>query len=62
MPPYIKREESGKTVEIINGQARQRSSVYVDYLLRVEANTQTQPVAVAFIEAKAENLPPGHGL
>ena len=60
--PYVKREESGRAVEIVQGQPRQRSSVYVDYLLRVEANTQTQPVAVALIEAKAENLPPGHGL
>jgi len=60
--PYVKREESGKAVEIINGRARRRSTVFVDYILRVEVNTQSQPVAVALIEAKAENLPPGHGL
>ena len=60
--PYVKREESGKPVEIVNGQPVQRSSVYVDYLLRVEVNDQTHPVAVALIEAKAENLPPDYGL
>ncbi len=60
--PYIKREESARAVDIINGQPRQRSSKYVDYLLRVEANTQSLPVAVALMEAKAENYPPDHGL
>lgn len=60
--PYVKREESGRAVDIINGSPRQRSTAYVDYLLRVEANTQSQPVAVALIEAKAEHLPPAHGL
>jgi type I restriction enzyme R subunit len=57
--PYVKREESGKAVDIVNGQARQRTTKYVDYTLRVEVNAQTQPVAVALIEAKAENLSPG---
>jgi type I restriction enzyme R subunit len=60
--PYLKREESGRAVDLINGQPRQRTTVYVDYTLRVEVNTQSQPVAVALIEAKAESLPPDHGL
>ncbi len=60
--PYVKREESGKAVDIVNGQPRQRNTVYVDYTLRVEVNSQTHPVAVALIEAKAEDLPPNHGL
>ena len=34
----------------------------MDYTLRVKVNPETQPVAVALIEAKAEHLPPGHGL
>jgi type I restriction enzyme R subunit len=34
----------------------------VDYVLRVKVNPETQPVAVALIEAKAEHLPPAHGL
>jgi len=34
----------------------------VDHVLRVRINVDTQPVAVALIEAKAEHLPPNHGL
>ena len=34
----------------------------VDYTLRVKVSTGEQPVAVAVLEAKSENLPPGHGL
>jgi type I restriction enzyme R subunit len=60
--PYVKREESGRAVDIINGQPRRRNTVYVDYTLRAEVNTQTQPVIVALIEAKAEDLSPNHGL
>ncbi len=60
--PYVKREESGRAVEIVNGKPRQRSTVYVDYTLRVEVNSETQPVAVALIEAKSEDLPPDYGL
>jgi len=33
-----------------------------DYLLRLEVSKDTQPVAVALIEAKAEDKSPGHGL
>lgn len=60
--PYLKREETGKAVEIVNGKPRQRTWVHTDYTLRVEVNTQSQAVAVALIEAKAENLPPDYGL
>jgi type I restriction enzyme R subunit len=34
----------------------------IDYLLRVEVERDTQPVAMALIEAKAKHLPPDHGL
>jgi hypothetical protein len=34
----------------------------VDYTLRVAVGPAAQPVAVALIEAKAEDLPPTHGL
>jgi type I restriction enzyme, R subunit len=34
----------------------------VDYTLRVKVHADTQPVALAIIEAKAESLPPNHGL
>ncbi len=58
----IRREETAGTVEIINGKARRRSKGRVDYVLRVRVNVDTQPVALALVEAKRENLPAGHGL
>jgi len=58
----IRREQTAGTVEIINGKARRRSRGRIDYVLRVKVNVDTQPVALALIEAKKESLPPGHGL
>jgi type I restriction enzyme R subunit len=49
-------------VEVVEGQPRRRGKGRVDYTLRVRVNTSSQPVAVALIEAKAEHLPPAHGL
>ena len=59
---HIRREETAGAVEIIDGMPRRRSKGRVDYTLRVKVATGEQPVTVAIIEAKAENLPPGHGL
>ncbi len=58
----IRREETSGAIEIVDGRPRKRSRGRVDYLLRVKVNSDTQPVAVALIEAKAEHLPPNHGL
>jgi type I restriction enzyme R subunit len=58
----IKREETAGAIEIIGGLARKQARGRVDYLLRVKVNTDNQAVAVALIEAKARDLPPGHGL
>lgn len=58
----IRREETAGTVEIINGKPRRRSRGRVDYVLRVKVNVDTQPIALALIEAKKDTLPPGHGL
>jgi type I restriction enzyme R subunit len=58
----IKREESAGAVEIVAGKARRRARGRIDYTLRVRLNHETQPVAVALLEAKKESLPPGHGL
>jgi type I restriction enzyme R subunit len=58
----IRREETAGTVEIINGKARRRSRGKIDYVLRVKVNLDTQPVALALIEAKKESLPAGYGL
>ncbi len=58
----IRREETAGTVEIISGKPRRRSRGKIDYVLRVKVNLDTQPVALALIEAKKESLPAGHGL
>src|SRR5437588_3170940 len=58
----IRREETAGTIEIQDGKPRRRSRGRIDYTLRIKVNIGTQPVAVALIEAKAEHLPPGHGL
>jgi len=58
----IRREETAATVDIIDGFPRRRARGRMDYVLRVKVNPETQPVAVALIEAKAEHLPPAHGL
>ena len=58
----IRREETAGAIEIINGKPRKRARGRVDYVLRVKVNAEAQPVAVALIEAKAEHLPPTHGL
>ncbi len=58
----IRREETAGTIEIVDGKPRKRSKGRIDYVLRIKVNRDTQPVAVALIEAKAEDLPPTHGL
>src|SRR5712692_8971097 len=58
----IRREETAGAIEIIGGKARKRAKGRLDYTLRVKTSAETQPVAVALIEAKAEHLPPAHGL
>jgi type I restriction enzyme R subunit len=58
----IRREETAGAIEVIEGRPRRRAHGRVDYVLRVRVNASSQPVAVALIEAKAEALPPTHGL
>jgi type I restriction enzyme R subunit len=58
----IKREENAGAIEIIDGRPRKSAKGRIDYTLRIRVHLDTQPVAVAIIEAKAENLPPNHGL
>jgi type I restriction enzyme R subunit len=59
---HIRREETAGAIENINGEWRRRSRGRVDYTLRLKVAAGKQPVAVAVVEAKAENLPPTHGL
>jgi type I restriction enzyme R subunit len=58
----IRREETAGAVEIIDGRPHKRSQGRTDYTLRIKVTSEAQPVAVALIEAKAENLPATHGL
>jgi type I restriction enzyme R subunit len=58
----VRREETAGAIEIGAGGPRRRPKGRVDYLLRVKVTLDSQPVAVALIEAKAEHLPPTHGL
>lgn len=57
----IKREETDGEVDIIGGRPRRRDK-RVDYTLRVISPAGKQPVAVALIEAKAEDRSPALGL
>ena len=58
----IRREETAGAVEVVEGEARRRPRGRVDYVLRVKVTRESQAVAVALIEAKAEHLPANHGL
>lgn len=58
----IRREEAAGAVEIVDGKPHKRSQGRTDYTLRIKVTSEAQPVAVALIEAKAENLPATHGL
>lgn len=57
----IKVEATSGGIKVIDGKAR-RSKGRTDYLLRLEVSKDTQPVAVALIEAKAEDKAPGFGM
>jgi type I restriction enzyme R subunit len=59
---HIRREETAGAIEVLGGKGRRRGRGRVDYTLRIQVNPDTQPVAVALLEAKKEALPPGHGL
>ena len=58
----IQREETAGAIEVVDGKPRKQSRGRADYVLRVRVAPATQPVAGAVIEAKSDDLPPGHGL
>ena len=59
----IRREETAPAIEIIEGRARRTPrGGRVDYVLRVRVGPETQPIAVALIEAKPEDSAPALGL
>lgn len=59
---FIRREETAGAIEIVDGKPRKQSGGRIDYTLRIRVSTNTQPIALALIEAKAKRLPPMHGL
>ena len=48
----IRREETAGAIVIEDGKPRKKAKGRVDYTLRIKVNPETQPVAVALIEAK----------
>jgi type I restriction enzyme R subunit len=58
----IKREESAPAIDVIDGRPRRRSRGRTDYTLRIAVNADSQPIAIALIEAKAESESPARGL
>lgn len=59
---HIKREVSAGAIEVTGNKAKRKKKGRIDYTLRLRVNTSSQPVAVALIEAKKEDLQPGFGL
>jgi type I restriction enzyme R subunit len=59
---HVKVEETAGGIEVIDGKARRRPKGRMDYLLRLQITSDTQSVAVALIEAKAEGKSAGFGL
>lgn len=58
----LRREETSGAILISDGRPTKQPKGRVDYTLRIKVTMEAQPVAVALIEAKAEHLPPNHGL
>jgi len=58
----IRREETDRGIDIVGGKPRRRQKGRIDYLLRIQVNINSQPIAVALIEAKRSGDPPDKGL
>jgi type I restriction enzyme, R subunit len=58
----IKREETARPIDIVGGKGKRVRRGRTDYTLRVKVHANSQPVALALIEAKAERFAPDHGL
>lgn len=52
---HIKRESAAGMIEVVDGQPRRKGRGRVDYTLRFALNERSQPIALALIEAKAED-------
>ncbi len=60
--PLLREEQSARRIDIIDGQPVLSRIGRIDYLLRVQVNTESEPVPVAILEAKSEDHTPDHGL
>ncbi|PIP21102.1 MAG: hypothetical protein COX40_01210 [Candidatus Omnitrophica bacterium CG23_combo_of_CG06-09_8_20_14_all_40_11] len=58
----IRREETERGVEVIDGQPRRKQKGRTDYLLRIRVNISSQSISIALIEAKKSNEPADKGL
>lgn len=58
----IRREETEKGIDVIDGKPRRRQKGRIDYLLRIRVNINSQPIAVALIEAKRSDDSPDKDL
>lgn len=58
---HIKREETAGAILLINSKGKRRKGT-TDYTLRIKVNADSQPVAVAIIEAKKDTCKPDDGL
>jgi len=58
----IRREETDKGIDIVNGKPRRRQKGRTDYLLRIRINISSQPIAIALIEAKRSDEPADKGI
>ncbi len=59
---HIRREVTAGAIDIIDGKAKRRDNSKADYTMRLRVNSETQPVAVALIEAKRNQRPANQGL
>ncbi|MCS7227968.1 MAG: DEAD/DEAH box helicase family protein, partial [Endomicrobia bacterium] len=58
----IHREETACPIDVIDGIPQRRGRGRIDYLLRIKISPDTQPIAVALLEAKKNTEPPDKGL
>lgn len=58
----IRREETEPGIDVVRGKPRRRAKGRIDYLLRLRVNPNTQPIAIALLEAKKDDEPPDKGL
>ncbi|HWL15065.1 MAG TPA: hypothetical protein VNR00_05635, partial [Opitutus sp.] len=59
---HIRREQTAGTIELTEDGAERLAPGRIDYVLRLPISDGTQPVAVAYVEAKRENALPIEGI